>query len=449
MSLAERTLLAWYGDDFTGSAAVMEELAFAGVETVLFLRVPSASERRRFASAQAVGLAGTARAHSPSWMREHLSPVFTFLRSLNAELNLYKICSTLDSSPDFGSIGAAIALARVAFGERAVPVFPASPKMGRFQCFGNLFASARNEVYRLDRHPVMSHHPVTPMNEADVARHLARQTDEPIGRIMLPDLPAIEAAWATVVRAGHRLITIDAWNEVDLIHCGRLFASLPSGSLIAGSQGVAEALVALWRSNDDLPITAPESECGSSSAMVALSGSLSPTTTAQIAQALDDGFTYIGLDTVACLGDGRNDAVDNATQAALAALAEGQVPLIASARSSDDPAVAEHRRAADTLGFRQEAASQAIGESLGVILGRLVALGAVERIAVAGGDTSGYVMRQLDALALTGLAPITPGAGLYRLHARDESNGSLEVSLKGGQMGSPKYFSDVRGGGVQ
>jgi len=31
-------------------------------------------------------------------------------------------------------------------------------------------------VHRLDRHPVMSRHPVTPMSEADVARHLEKQS---------------------------------------------------------------------------------------------------------------------------------------------------------------------------------------------------------------------------------------------------------------------------------
>ena len=55
--------------------------------------------------------------------------------------------------------------------------------MGRFQCFGNLFALAHGKGYRLDRHPVMSQHPVTPMDEADLGRHLARQTEKPIGLV--------------------------------------------------------------------------------------------------------------------------------------------------------------------------------------------------------------------------------------------------------------------------
>ena len=33
-------LIAWYGDDFTGSASVMEVLEFGGLPSVLFLQPP-------------------------------------------------------------------------------------------------------------------------------------------------------------------------------------------------------------------------------------------------------------------------------------------------------------------------------------------------------------------------------------------------------------------------
>ena len=424
----------------------MEELAFAGLETVLFLRVPTADERQRFAGAKAIGLAGTARAHGPAWMADHLPPAFAFLKSLDAALNLYKICSTLDSSPDIGSIGAAIGLARATFGEGAVPVFPASPKMDRFQCFGTLFARAGDGIHRLDRHPVVSRHPVTPMDEADVARHLSRQTDEAIGTLMLPDLHRIEEAWSDLVRQGSRLITIDTACEGDLLPCGRLFTSLPHGSLIAGSQGVAEALVAVRRADDSLPTAGPHTPVGPSRAMVALSGSLSPTTSQQIAAALDDGFAFVPLDAAACLGTDRQGAVDATTQAALTALSDGRAPLITSATGPDDPAVAIFKATAQAAGLDAEEANMKVGQALGAVLGQLAALNAIDRVAVAGGDTSGYVLKQLDALALTGLVPLTPGAGLYRLHPTNADEPPLEVSLKGGQMGSPRYFGEVRAG---
>ncbi len=39
--LPDGPLIAFYGDDFTGSSAVMEITAFAGLPTVLFLNPPT------------------------------------------------------------------------------------------------------------------------------------------------------------------------------------------------------------------------------------------------------------------------------------------------------------------------------------------------------------------------------------------------------------------------
>ena len=102
--------LAWLGDDFTGSAAVMEVLAFAGLKTVLFSDIPSEALAARFADADAVGIATTARTHGPDWMRAHLPAPLAWLDATGAEILHYKVCSTFDSSPNSGNIGTALAL---------------------------------------------------------------------------------------------------------------------------------------------------------------------------------------------------------------------------------------------------------------------------------------------------------------------------------------------------
>ena len=52
-------LLAYYGDDFTGSTDAMESFTAAGVPTVLFFQPPTSDALRRFPQARAVGLAGS------------------------------------------------------------------------------------------------------------------------------------------------------------------------------------------------------------------------------------------------------------------------------------------------------------------------------------------------------------------------------------------------------
>ena len=175
-------LVAFYGDDFTGSSASMEALAFAGLDTVLFLAPPTQERLAAFAGFRGIGIAGVARSRDPAWMDRHLPPVFRLLKSLAAPVVHYKVCSTFDSAPHVGSIGRAIDIAAGLF-EGWVPLVVGDPGMGRFQCFGHLFALAHGKGYRLDRHPTMSRHPVTPMDEADLGRHLARQTSKPIGLV--------------------------------------------------------------------------------------------------------------------------------------------------------------------------------------------------------------------------------------------------------------------------
>ena len=93
---------------------------------------------------------------------------------LGAPIAHYKVCSTFDSAPHVGSIGKAIDLAAPVLGGDWHPLLVAAPPIHRYQLFGNLFATVDGVGYRLDRHPTVSRHPTTPMDEADVRVHLAQ-----------------------------------------------------------------------------------------------------------------------------------------------------------------------------------------------------------------------------------------------------------------------------------
>jgi hypothetical protein len=101
-------LIAFYGDDFTGSSAVMEVMTFAGLPAVMFVETPTPEQLERFRGYRAISLAGVARAQPPSWVDAHLPAAFRALAELGAPVTHYKVCSTLDSSPTVGSIGRAI-----------------------------------------------------------------------------------------------------------------------------------------------------------------------------------------------------------------------------------------------------------------------------------------------------------------------------------------------------
>jgi uncharacterized protein YgbK (DUF1537 family) len=453
-ALPDGLLLAFYGDDFTGSSAVMEVLTFAGLPTVMFVAPPSETDLARFVGRRAIGIASVARAQSPAWMDENLPPAFEALAALNASVTHYKICSTLDSSPEIGSIGRAVDIGIPIFGRRPAaaawqPFMVAAPPLRRYQAFGNLFAGLGEDTYRLDRHPVMRDHPVTPMHEADVRLHLAAQTGRGIG---LVDFAAMksgkgEAQFRDAVAANRTIVALDAIDDETLRWCGALMWENRGAGLFAiGSQGIEYALVEYWRAAGLLP--PPAAEQGAAvEQIIAMSGSVSSVTAAQIDWAEQHGFDVILVDPAAVIHDGHSRAaIDAALALAQQTLSAGRSPLIVTARRPRDPSAARLRAAAANVQLGPAPLGRRIGEALGQIARQLVAAGGPRRLVVSGGDTSGFAVGAMGILALEALVPLAPGAPLCRTFSHEPAVDGLEIALKGGQMGGPAFFGSVRAG---
>ncbi|MCL4068357.1 hypothetical protein M3484_17465 [Pseudomonas sp. GX19020] len=439
---------AWYGDDFTGAAATMEALAFGGLPAVLFLEMPTAEQLARFPGLRGVGIASTSRTQSPDWMRANLPGAFQALADLGARVIHYKVCSTLDSAPHIGNIGCALEIGLELFDNAFVPVVIAAPQMRRYQAFGHLFAGVGGEVHRLDRHPVMARHPVTPMDEADVALHLSRQTDVAIGCLTLEDYASgADAALAGLMAKGVRAVTLDELDAGSEAEAGRLIWAASEGKPLfaIGSQGVEYAVIRhLVASGQHVLPPMPTSRGRVLTPVMVVSGSVSPITAAQIQWARANGFTTFVLDAAAlCRGE---DVVTPLRAAALAALQAGQDVLVHTAEGPEDPCVAALAQALKETGTDPAVFNQRIGETLGALLAGLTREAGLRRVVISGGDTSGHAMRQMGIFALEALAPTIPGASLSRAHAAGDFDG-LEIALKGGQMGSEDYFGWIRDGG--
>ena len=269
----------------------------------------------------------------------------------------------------------------------------------------------------------MAVHPVTPMDEADVCRHLARQTSLGLGVIDLVDLKAGRgpARLAEERARGTRIAALDVVDDETLAAAGALIWTERPGFVI-GSQGVEYALVAAWRAAGLLAPPEPAKPLAPVERLAVVSGSCSPITATQIERAEAAGFEVIDLDP-------HDPDWTAAADRALAALAQGRSPLVATARGASDPGVAD---------------GAALGAGLGRLLDRLVREAGLTRAVVAGGDTSSHAARALGLVALTAEAPVAHGAALLCGHRADGS--TLEIALKGGQMGTPDFFVRLRDG---
>jgi uncharacterized protein YgbK (DUF1537 family) len=429
--MASAPRLAWYGDDFTGAADTLATLAVAGLRALLYLGVPTPAQQQRSGPLDAMGIAGTARALAPEAMRAELAPVAAHFASLQPRLTHYKCCSTFDSAPQLGNLAVGLRALRSPAHDAFVPVLGGQPSLGRYCAFGELYAtaSAGGEVHRIDRHPTMSRHPVTPMHEADLRRHLAALG---LAHTALVDLrlldgaddAALDAALALCLAAQPEAVLFDSTRDAHLARIGRLLwqRALQRPLLALGASSVAQALVAHWRDTGLVPPQAlPQSVAAAEGPVFLLVGSLSPVTAAQV-EAAATRYRAAVLDLPALVGSDAAVAVQAARCAAL--LAEGHSVL---ARGG----------AARTEGPLPLAVAQAAGRLLAQVLARAPQL---RRIGVAGGDSSGFALRALGPWALQWAGSLAPGVPLLRMRADAPAHDGLELMLKGGQMGPPDVF---------
>jgi uncharacterized protein YgbK (DUF1537 family) len=449
-SLPDGLLLAYYGDDFTGSTDAMEAMTAAGVPTVLCLEPPTPALLKRFPEARCVGLAGSSRGRTPAWMDDELPRGFASLAALGAPILQYKVCSTFDSSPTVGSIGRAIDLGVPSMRGKWTPMVVGAPRLKRYQLFGNLFAAVDGVGHRLDRHPTMSRHPVTPMHEADLRLHLRAQTARRIELVDMVQLRAGAGAARVDELAGKDVpvVLIDVLDDDTLLEAGRLvWEKRGKGLFSASSSGLSYALTAYWRSLGLLPREPALPVAEAVPAIAAVSGSCSPVTAAQIRWARAHGFVTERLELARALDERRaDDEIERCVAVAAKANHAGTSAIVYSAEGPDDKTVVGFDAIAADAGLNRADAARRVGAALAEVMRRLLDRVETRRVVVAGGDSSGEVASALGISALSVVAGMAPGAPLCRAWSSTPRRDGLEIVLKGGQIGGADFFGSVRAG---
>jgi len=450
-----KIVLSFYGDDFTGSTDSMESLTINGLPTVLFLDVPDQSILSRFPYVKCIGVAGNSRVMSPEEMEQELPSIFNRLRELGSDYVHYKVCSTFDSSKNIGNIATVLKIGQNVFDSQVcVPVFAASPDLKRYTVFGNHFAAMGNQVYRLDKHPVMSRHPITPMSEADLRLVLQEQGLK--GKIELMNVVDLERPLSELqdiykekVTEDSQAVLFDASRKEHVEKVGELlaFSRKPEEPLfLIGSSGVGHAVASTQKHLEGAtPVN--QSECPSFKKvdqLLVVSGSCSPITEQQLQWAMNNGFEGIHLSLQEVINEKNGqEAMRNLVAKAAEVIKLGKSVVIYTALGPDDPSIKENQRQIVDNGASISDSSRILGSYLGEVARMVIQETGIERLVIAGGDTSSYATRQLGVYALEMVTSISPGAPLCRCYSDDSSIDGLELALKGGQFGNVDYFGKV------
>ncbi len=422
MSLA----LGCIADDYTGASDLANTLAKAGLVTVQTIGIPADDLALPPADAVVVSLKIRSVPAEEAVAKARAADVW--LRGRGAGHVLYKICSTFDST-DAGNIGPVADALRADHGEAVVLVTPAFPETGRTVYQGNLFVGR----LPLDESPLKDH-PLNPMRDSDLTRVLARQSRAPVGLLDLATVArgvgAVRARLAVLAAEGAGTAIADAVFERDLETLG--LAALDARVSVGASGlglGLARALVAAGRGGGR-SVTDGQGRSATGGAALCLAGSCSQATLAQVAAA-EAAMPVLRLDVGQLVAE--SDEIERAIAWATARLATGPVLIATSATPADVARIqAEHGR--QTAGHRIEQALATIAETL-------VATAAVDRLVVAGGETSGAVV---DRLAIPAFAIGREiAAGVPVLAAVGGTHAGMALALKSGNFGGRDFFTDA------
>lgn len=161
----------------------------------------------------------------------------------------------------------------------------------RYVAFSNLFARVDDITYRLDRHPTMQIL-ATPMNEADLRDHLAKQTTLRVAALDMlhleQPLADCRAYYQHLHQSGAEIILFDTINDDHLRAIGDLlddtaYTHISDQPLfVVGSSGVQKALTLHWQASGKLGETRTPSTASPVKQLIVVSGSAAPATAGQI-----------------------------------------------------------------------------------------------------------------------------------------------------------------------
>ena len=414
-------LLGCIADDFTGGTDLAGMLVKAGMRTVQMIGVPKEPIGDDI---DAVVIALKSRTNPVEEAIAESLAALRWLQQAGCRQFYFKYCSTFDSTPkgNIGPVGEALMQALHSNFTIACPAFPVN---GRTIYKGHLFVG---DILLSDSG--MRHHPLTPMTDANLVKVLQAQIKGKAGlvdyNVVRQGPEAIKARFEKLKSEGCNFAVPDALTNDDLMAIGAACADMPlvtagSGIALGLPQNFVKAgLLAESQVADVLPKT------GGLRAVIA--GSCSIATQGQVA-AMREKHPAFNIDPFE-LAHGK-DIVAEAL-----AWAKGKIekePVLFYATATPEAVKAVQAQ----LGT--EKAGSLVEDALAAIAQGLIAMG-VGQLIVAGGETSGAVVKALGVSGLRIGPEIDPGVPWTTAITKNAAEKPIALALKSGNFGTPDFF---------
>lgn len=431
-------------DDDSGMTDLLGMFAEHGVNTVMFFETQSHEVLARYSKGVEVVAIGTrGRSIEPRKAYQKTKEALEALKILSPSMYYLKYCSTFDSTPQ-GNIGQMIDAGLDLLGGYTIAL-PALPVNGRTTYMGNHYVDG----VRLDRSP-MKDHPLNPMTEADLKIWLGYQTKRRIGlcdyNVVKRGARAVGRELKKLGEANVEIIITDAIDRRDIRTIAR---AVWNYGLVTGSSALAMELPPIWRkeglfSREKQDFSHIDLKIGSDATLV-IAGSCSEATMRQNKYALERGFHDLKLNTMKIVegegGEGYHKEVGRIIKDATKQLKRGKNVLVYTCIHKED--VAGTKTLGRKLGFTDVQVGEIIANANAEIAKAVVDDVNLNKLIVAGGETSGVMCRKLKLIGLYVGKQIHPGVPMCFAMSQDSQYSGMILSLKSGNFGKINFYEEA------
>ncbi len=263
--------------------------------------------------------------------------------------------------------------------------------------------------------------PVHPMTCSNLVEILSAQTKRKVGSITLEDLDRGEEYLHSLLermREAYSYVIFDVRHEEDLALIARVIRDV---KVVCGSAQIAYFLGLEQCRSKREPV-------------LALAGSLTPQTKAQVAYMKQKGYPTLELDTLAIARG--EDPVPELVSRGEALLAQGGLALIHTMEEPEQ--IARTKAVAARRGMTNVAISSAISDALSRAAQELNRRRAIRKWIILGGDTSAAFCRGMGISGMEIGQEIEPGIPLLKMTGAD-----LHFVLKSGSFGSDAFIENA------